>query len=541
MPQCGPYISFNSILTTPFTPVEVLVQYALGGLASVTDDIPLQCQTSLTEVICQSVFQECVNFDNISVSRTPCRSVCTRATKHCAQLFSFANQLPPDCDALQPGSCNPMWADGPTTFPLPTGNVSLDCQHPVGPSYTEGPFYCERFRGKPEVCRKYVDGDIQASFAFTQSDQVRTAEAALTQFAALPDSCRFAAEEYLCKNVFRKCAEFKPTLSGLPTTFYWGRPLCKDGCEKFNVQCGELFGLSGVNLTDCDARNLALENNLDTPPEAQVFYYNNFQVEMTVPCRHVSDQKLPKTFRCEKWNGLPKQCKPYLTKDNGDRKDIFILDAFSMEARSNLTTSFVAILSELPKDCREYATEMICTTLFQECKTFDDEDLPTKYYVGRPPCKSICKNVKNCEKALRRIGIPAPDCGEMDALTGGQVYPQRRTSFKIPNHSYTASCIESIHNPGAKRRFARDLEGDVITETEVVEEDETSTEEEETEVELDEDIPNTFNIASSIAETLSTIYGPEHQAAVLAGLQSNGAFENLARSISEQIARRVRL
>ncbi len=470
IPECTAYLPYSdSILTTPQTPVSVLLVIAQQQLALLAQ-LPPNCGIPLTEMICHLIFQECVQIPiapgfDLALPRTPCKETCTRSNDQCAQLFSSVGQFGQDCDALGP-TCSPLFVETNTTLTLAPGApgappIVLPCQ----PSYAplQDPiFYCEKWKGIPSVCSAYVDEDLSFSIFFDQDSAAAIATQSLSPLAAVPDACRFSAEEFICRNIFRKCNVVDDV--ALPTKFYYGSAICESGCELFNAQCGELFGLSGSNLTDCAEFSSQLQN-LAYPPKYQTFKYN--ATVINVPCK-VSDLTKSQTqpfFGCTKWQGEPKLCKPYLSND----ANIFYIDPFQLEARVNLTNTFLSMMQELPKTCRNYANELICRTFLQECESFDDKDLPTTYYVGKPVCKKICEQVRGCTEELYIIGVPPPDCDADDALVSGKLYPTSKNKLLIPGHDYSVSCTRTIYNDkksgnteNKKRRFVRDIESEEV-------------------------------------------------------------------------------
>eukprot|EP01102_Stenamoeba_stenopodia_P010852 TRINITY_DN3309_c0_g1_i1.p1 TRINITY_DN3309_c0_g1~~TRINITY_DN3309_c0_g1_i1.p1 ORF type:complete len:588 (-),score=135.76 TRINITY_DN3309_c0_g1_i1:119-1882(-) len=543
VPQCQPYLTYTSVLTTPATPIPVLIGIAEAQLGQLTQ-IPPTCGVPLTEMICKLIFQECVEIPlggpiTLALPKTPCKEVCRRANTACAQIFSSAGQVAQDCDALGP-TCSPLFVEENTTLvlaPPPVPPIVLPCQPPVAP-VTPPTFYCEKFKGEPSTCKPYIDYDLSFSLFFDQKTAAATATQSLASLASVPDACRLSAEEFICRNIFRKC--YVAEDPALPTPFYYGEAVCRSGCNQFNVQCGELFGLQGANLTNCTEYNVQLQND-QYPKDHSTYHYGLTTIE--VPCKSsdLTKKQTPPMFSCTKWQGEPKQCKPYLSKDGKD-PEIFVIDPFQLEARVNLTTTFIAMLQELPKTCRKYATEMICRTLLQECKTFNDDDLPTTYYVGKPGCKKICKQVRGCAKELKRIGIPPPDCNEDDALVSGKVYPSSKNKLLIPGHDYSVSCINTIYNKDDnndhKRRVVRDVEGE-----ESVDDNEHEfvfDESQEEEDDEEDELIDPREAREALQKTIIQLYGESHPAAKI-GFHVDHSIEEMVRAISEKLVRRIHL
>jgi hypothetical protein len=407
IPACAPYLPYKSILVTPETPLQVLIFIAEEQISKLAA-LPSNCGVPLTEMICHLVFQECVEIPlapgfNVSLPRTPCQSTCYRSNDRCAQLFASGGQVGQDCDAVGP-TCAPLFVQESTSYTLVPGTppIVLPCQPPIAPIQPPV-FYCEKWKGKPSACSPYLDHNSEYAFSiyFDQHASILAAENATSSLAAVPSACQLTAYEFICRNIFRKCVV--ETKDGLPTPFYYGEAVCESECHQFNVQCGELFGLSGSSLTQCNAFSAATNNSM-YPKTHSVYKYGT--TIMDVPCTSTSLTKAerPPFFACTEWKGQPEQCKPYLSVNSNPH--IFYIDAFQLDARVNLTATFIAMLQELPKACRNYGTEMICRTLLQECQSFDADDLPSKQKLPCPCCRFVFSLLSNFQSQVLHRKTP---------------------------------------------------------------------------------------------------------------------------------------
>jgi hypothetical protein len=355
-------------------------------------------------------------------------------------LFADGGKTSQDCDALGT-NCLPLFAKNSSSYVDITDaeSIAIPCQPPHS-SIQPPIFYCKRMDQKqiPKGCRKYIDyDDVAFSTFFNESSAIAAAEGAIAAFAPIPSACLLSAEEFTCRSIFPKCHVEK---RGLPTTFYYGSPICRSACDQYNRQCGELFGLSGKPLTNCSAYSSQTLNN-QYPEHKQVYRYGSTVMNIDCMSSILTPKETPPFFNCVPWNGKPTKCAPYFNKESR----IFILDAFQLEARVNLTVDFLDQVEEVNDGCRKYATELICRSMLQECQTFDTRDLPTKYYMGRPPCHSMCHRLHKCKDELNKVALTVPNCDDINTLISSKTYPISRNKLLIPGHDFEVQCISSIY------------------------------------------------------------------------------------------------
>jgi len=266
----------------------------------------------------------------------------------------------------------------------------------------------------PQFDQKYLEKQVSKSLKGTE---------------ALPDGCREPLEELACKTGFRKCDT--QAISGV--TFNWGRRPCQKVCDTTVGQCGALFVLAGQDssIPDCKAKDA--NDGQRTYPKEQLEYHA-FGKTMKVKCVDLEGKYSNPPVRCTKYRGTADFCKKFINVDS-----VFENELLPQETASSVVEQFNQLMLEASSPCRDYALNLACNVLFQECddKKGDDFD----FVFPKPPCRSACTDMPSgCKDYFKFYRIPVPDCSEKDPLTSQPRYPKSSWEFKFEKKKYESDC-----------------------------------------------------------------------------------------------------
>lgn len=427
--ECNPYVPIGSKIwvSAQFT-LDMMIGNASEAISQFTA-IPDTCRIPLTEFTCKNIFASChkINADKVigpipfKFGNPTCKSMCHNVGQQCAQIFSFGNQTAPDCDQSHPGFVGQqLYPRTGFSFNFFNETYHVECQKPEE-THQDPSFSCEKFGGKPAVCADFIDYDIWVASVFTQETQIELAiNSTKSLTTQIPSDCRQTALEFICKSIFQKCQKVDKDF--LPVPFYYGQIPCPSLCNRFNTQCAQLFALgSGSATTTCARSN-----------EQTLFYGNK---SFTVGCVDPSLKTPFPLFSCDRWLKKPSQCDRFV----GDT--IYIFSPFSQDAMINLTTTYLDILELVSSECKPFVQKLACQTIFQDCVRLSDPVLPVEFILGKPVCKSVCQDVhQHCAEDLQKIGIPLPNCAEIDPLTKQERYPKEQSIFFINNQTFSFDC-----------------------------------------------------------------------------------------------------
>jgi hypothetical protein len=427
--DCNQYIPIGSkIWTSAQFTLDMMIGNASEAISQFTQ-IPDTCKIPLTEFTCKNIFAPCFKIRDEDVIGTvpfkfgkpTCKSMCDNVGEQCAQIFAFGNQTAPDCNQPHPGFVGQqLYPENGFVFEFFNATFQVECQKPEEVHQSES-FGCEKFRGEPKVCANFIDYDVWVASIFTQDTQIELAiNSTISLTAQIPSDCRQTALEFICKSIFQRCETIDKDF--LPVPFNYGQPPCPSLCNQFNNQCAQLFALgSGSATTTCSSS------------DKQTLFYGN--KSFTVGCVESVLRKPAPLFSCDKWLKAPTRCAPFV----GD--DIYVFSPFSQEAMINLTTTYLDILDLVSDECLPFIRKLACKTIFQDCVNLKHPLLPVEFIMGRPTCKSVCENVRqHCSEDLSDLGIPLPNCEEIDPLTKKERYPQDKLQLFINNHTFSIEC-----------------------------------------------------------------------------------------------------
>lgn len=427
--ECDSYVPIGSKIwvSAQFT-LEMMIGNATEAISQFAP-IPDTCRIPLTEFTCKNIFAPCDKIPkdgtigpvSFKFGQPVCKSMCENVGKQCAQIFAFGNQTAPDCNQPHPGFAGQeLYPSDGFSFDFFNKTYTVECQKPEETHQSKS-FSCEKFRGEPKVCASFIDYDVWVASAFTQDDQIKLATTSTQSLTAqIPSDCRQTALEFICKSIFQRCQKIDKDF--LPVPFYYGQPPCPSLCNRFNNQCAQLFALgSGSATTTCSTS------------DKTIYSYGN--KTFTVDC---VDTVLPKPsplFTCDRWLKEPSRCDSYIGEN------IYVFSPFPQDVMINLTITYLDILDQVSDTCLPFVRKLACKTIFQECIKLNDPVLPVEFIMGKPACKSICENVHtHCVKDLPSLGIPLPNCEEIDPLTKQERYPKDSLRLIMNNKTFSIDC-----------------------------------------------------------------------------------------------------